>query len=106
MEGRSGITDMARENQTRQLRPGTGAFMITSSEVLTFSVHALIVIPTVTIGMVLLSLLLRRFPNPWRSYRGTGGHYTGLAAEEGQVFIGADEEDWGDYRDQGCGKGE
>jgi len=58
-QGREGIPDLARDNDDKP-RAETGDFVITSPNIATLSIRALIIVPAVTGGMVLVAFLFKR----------------------------------------------
>ncbi|OCL04243.1 hypothetical protein AOQ84DRAFT_416731 [Glonium stellatum] len=64
-EGRAGLLDLARDEHNLT-RFGTGEFVITDAGVSTLSIRMIIIVPTVTVGMVLLAFAFSRVPSPWR----------------------------------------
>ncbi|KAF7513216.1 hypothetical protein GJ744_010612 [Endocarpon pusillum] len=47
-------------------RPGAGDFVISSPDIMTLSVRALIIVPVVLVGVYLLTFLIGSLPAPWR----------------------------------------
>ncbi|OCK89898.1 uncharacterized protein K441DRAFT_667014 [Cenococcum geophilum 1.58] len=58
-QGREGIPDLARDNDDKP-RAETGDFVITSPNIATLSIRALIIVPAVTGGLVLVAFLFKR----------------------------------------------
>lgn len=61
----TGIKNIAQQDNGEPY-PGVGDFVISSPDIMTLSVSALIIVPVVLVGVFLLTFIIGKLPAPWR----------------------------------------